>query len=310
MSSPTAASAAPAPFPRPLALALMCALATLFAANHVAARVAFDDGAGLLLAIVLRSGVAALALAVLVLMQRKSLRLPAGTGHWQLAVGLLVAVQSLCLYSAVARIPVVVALLLMNTMPIQLALLSWALGGPRPSGRAALIMGVILVGLVVVLDVPAWLGDPSAMGPGWLAGVGFGLAAAAAFAVALWITEHRLGEVGSTLRSLLTMLTVLVAMVAAGGLGLVPGGMALPQSLPGWMGLGLLALLYAVAFSTLFITVPRLDMARNAPAMNMEPVAALVLGYVVLGQALTPVQLVGGGIVVAGIVALGLSRQP
>jgi len=310
MSSPTAASAAPAPFPRPLALALMCALATLFAANHVAARVAFDDGAGLLLAIVLRSGVAALALAVLVLMQRKSLRLPVGTGHWQLAVGLLVAVQSLCLYSAVARIPVVVALLLMNTMPIQLALLSWALGGPRPSGRAALIMGVILVGLVVVLDVPAWLGDPSAMGPGWLAGVGFGLAAAAAFAVALWITEHRLGEVGSTLRSLLTMLTVLVAMVAAGGLGLVPGGMALPQSLPGWMGLGLLALLYAVAFSTLFITVPRLDMARNAPAMNMEPVAALVLGYVVLGQALTPVQLVGGGIVVAGIVALGLSRQP
>ena len=310
MSSPTAVSAAPAPFPRPLALALMCALATLFAANHVAARVAFDDGAGLLLAILLRSGVAALALAVLVLMQRKSLRLPVGTGHWQLAVGLLVAVQSLSLYSAVARIPVVVALLLMNTMPIQLALLSWALGGPRPSGRAALIMGVILVGLVVVLDVPAWLGDPLAMGPGWLAGVGFGLAAAAAFAVALWITEHRLGEVGSTLRSLLTMLTVLVAMVAAGGLGLVPGGMALPQSLPGWMGLGLLALLYAVAFSTLFITVPRLDMARNAPAMNMEPVAALVLGYVVLGQALTPVQLVGGGIVVAGIVALGLSRQP
>ena len=58
-----------------------------------------------------------------------------------------------------------------------------------------------------------------------------------------------------------------------------------------------------------FITVPRLDMARNAPAMNMEPVAALVLGYLVLGQALTPVQLVGGGIVLAGIVALGLSKR-
>ncbi|WP_416139956.1 EamA family transporter [Halomonas sp. HK25] len=309
MSTLSAASTAPAPFPRPLALALMCGMATLFAANHVAARVAFDAGAGLLLAIVLRSGVAALALAALVVLQRKSLRLPAGSGRWQLGVGLLVAVQSLCLYSAVARIPVVVALLLMNTLPLQLALLSWALGGPRPTARAALIMGVILVGLVVVLDVPAWLNNPAAMGPGWLAGVGFGLAAASAFACALWITEHRLAAVGSTLRSLLTMLTVLVAMVAAGALGLVPGGMALPQSLPGWTGLALLALFYAVAFSVLFITVPRLDMARNAPAMNMEPVAALVLGYVVLGQALSPVQLVGGGIVLAGILVLGLSKR-
>lgn len=309
MSSSPAVASTPAPFPRPLALALMCAMATLFAANHVAARVAFDDGAGLLLAIVLRSGVAAVALTALVLVQRKSWRLPEGSGRWQLAVGLLVAVQSLCLYSAVARIPVVVALLLMNTLPIQLALLSWALGGPRPTARAALIMGVILVGLVVVLDVPAWLGNPEAMGPDWLAGVAFGLAAASAFSCALWITEHRLGAVGSTLRSLLTMLTVLIAMIIAGGLGMIPGGMALPQSLPGWTGLGLLALLYAVAFSTLFITVPRLDMARNAPAMNMEPVAALVLGYVVLGQALSPVQLVGGGIVLAGILALGLSKR-
>jgi drug/metabolite transporter (DMT)-like permease len=287
----------------------MCGLATLFAANHVAARVAFDAGAGLLLAIVLRSGVAALALAALVVFQRKSWRLPAGSGRWQLAVGLLVAVQSLCLYSAVARIPVVVALLLMNTLPIQLALISWAMGGPRPTPRAALIMGVILVGLVVVLDLPAWLAEPEALGPGWFLGVALGLAAAFVFAWALWITEHRLAEVGSTLRSLLTMLTVLVAMVIAGGLGLVPGGMALPTSAAGLWGLAALGLFYGLAFSTLFITVPRLDMARNAPAMNIEPVAALVLGYLVLGQALTPVQLLGGGIVVAGVVALGLSRR-
>ncbi|MFP4263103.1 MAG: EamA family transporter, partial [Halomonas sp.] len=299
----------PAPFPRPLALLLMACLATLFAANHVSARVAFDDGAGLLLAILVRSGLATLALGVLVLARRKPLRLPAGSGRWQLAVGLLVTLQSLCLYSAVARIPVVVALLLMNTLPIQLALISWAMGGPRPTSRAALIMGVILVGLVVVLDVPAWLAEPEALGPAWFLGVALGLAAAFVFAWALWITEHRLAEVDSTLRSLLTMLTVLVAMLAAGGAGLVPGGMALPESTAGLWGLAALGLFYGLAFSTLFITVPRLDMARNAPAMNMEPVAALLLGYLVLGQALTPVQLVGGGIVVAGIVALGLSRR-
>ncbi|NAW11248.1 EamA family transporter [Halomonas sp. D1-1] len=294
---------------RPLAIMLLCSVATLFATNHVAARVAFDEGTGLLLAILVRSCVAVVVLGSLVLLQRKSLRLPAGTAGWQLLVGLLIVVQSLALYSAVARIPVVVALLLMNTAPIQLALLSWALGGPRPTLRAALVMGVILAGLVVVLDVPTWLADPAAMGPDWLLGVGLGLTAALVFAVAIWITEHRLAAVGSTLRSLLTMLTVLVSMLAAGAAGLVPGGMDLPQSAAGAWGLAALALCYGVAFSILFISVPRLDMARNAPAMNMEPVAALVLGYLVLGQTLSSVQLLGGGMVLAGIVMLGLSKQ-
>lgn len=295
--------------PRPLAIMLLCSVATLFATNHVAARVAFDEGTGLLLAILVRSSVAVVVLGTLVLLQRKSLRLPVGTAGWQLLVGLLVVVQSLSLYSAVARIPVVVALLLMNTLPIQLALISWAMGGSRPTPRAALIMGVILVGLVVVLDVPTWLADPAAMGSGWFLGIGLGLAAAFVFSWALWITEHRLAEVGSTLRSLLTMLTVLVSMLAAGAAGLVPGGMDLPQSPAGVWGLAALGLFYGVGFSILFISVPRLNMARNAPALNMEPVAALVLGYLILGQTLSPVQLMGGGMVLVGIVILGVSNK-
>lgn len=127
VTSPPATS-----FPRHLAVMLLMGVATMFAGNHVAARVAFDEGTGLLLAILLRSSLAFLILACLVVVQRKRLSLPAGTRPWQLLVGLLIALQSLCLYSAVARIPVVVALLLMNTFPIQLALLTWSLGGPRP----------------------------------------------------------------------------------------------------------------------------------------------------------------------------------
>lgn len=309
MSSPTAAEVTPAFFSRPLALLVLMGVATMFAGNHVAARVSFDDGTGLLLAIVVRSSVAVAVLGALVALQRKPLQLPPGSRYWQLLAGLLIAVQSLCLYSAVARIPVVMALLLMNTFPIQLALLTWLLGGPRPSGRAVLIMAIILAGLVVVLEVPTWLVSPQSMGPDWLAGIGFGLVSAAAYSGALWITQHRLSQVGSTLRSLLTMATVLLAIMLAGTLGLVPGGMALPASGAGWWSLGALAVLYGVAFSVLFICIPRLDMARNAPAMNAEPVAALVLGYLVLGQILTATQLAGGAMVLGGIVLLGFSRR-
>lgn len=295
--------------PRHIAIALLAAVATLFASNHVAARLAFDEGTGVLLAVLVRSATALAVLVALLVWQRKTLRFPPGAERWQLLAGLMVAIQSLCLYSAVARIPVVVALLLMNTFPIQLALLTWALGGPRPTLRAALIMAVILAGLVVVLDVPAWLTSPEALGPDWLPGIAFGLGAAAAFSVALWTTERHLAAVGSTLRSLLTMLTVLVLMVVAGALQLVPGGMALPASPVGWGALAALALFYSVAFSVLFISVPRLEMARNAPVMNVEPVASLLLGYLVLGQLLSGIQLIGGAIVLGGIVALSLSPR-
>lgn len=298
----------PTLLPRHLAIFLMMSVATMFAANHVSARLAFDNGAGLLLAVLMRSGVACLILLTLVVVQKKRLWLPPGTWPWQLAVGLLIAIQSVSLYSAVARLPVVIALLLVNTFPIQLALLSWALGGPRPSLRSCLIMGTILIGLLVVLDIPSWFGDANAMGSEWLVGIGFGLSAAFAFACALWVTEHRLAGVGSTLRSLLTMQTVFIAMIVGGLLGAVPGGMSLPDNSAGWTGLALLALLYGSAFSLLFIFVPRLDMARNAPVMNFEPVASLLLGYIVLGQMLSPSQLVGGAVVVGGIVVLSLSK--
>ncbi|WP_447895371.1 EamA family transporter [Vreelandella sp. GE22] len=296
------------PLPRHLAIMLLVTVASMFAANHVSARLAFDNGTGLLLAILTRSGVACLILITLVWVQRKSLWLPRGAWPWQLAVGLLITVQSLSLYSAVARLPVVVALLLVNTFPIQLALLSWALGGPRPTLRQCLIMGTILIGLLVVLDIPSWLATPQSMGPEWMAGIGFGLLAGFVFANALWITEHRLASVGSTLRTLLTMQTVFFAMVIGAVTGAVPGGMDLPGNGAGWTGLVLLALLYGTGFSTLFISVPRLDMARNAPVMNLEPVASLVFGYFVLGQMLGPVQLLGGAVVVGGIVVLSLSK--
>ncbi len=301
-------TSSPALLPRHIAIMLMMTVATMFAANHVSARLAFDNGTGLLLAVLMRSGVACLILLSLVILQKKRLWLPAGTWPWQLAVGLLITLQSVSLYSAVARLPVVIALLLVNTFPIQLALISWALGGPRPSLRSCLIMGTILIGLLVVLDIPSWVANADAMGPEWLAGIGFGLLAAFAFACALWVTEHRLSGVGSTLRSLLTMQTVFIAMIIGGFLGAIPGGMSQPDNSTGWIGLTLLALLYGSGFSILFIFVPRLDMARNAPVMNFEPVASLLIAYLVLGQMLSPSQLVGGAVVVGGIVVLSLSK--
>ena len=303
------AVAASAPlFPRKLAVALLALLACSFAGNHIAARMAFDDDTGVLLAILCRSGITFLVLASLVLWQRQPLSLPTGARRWQLLLGLLIATQSLCLYSAVARIPVALALLVGNTFPMLLALLTWALGGARPTGRTVLFMGLILCGLVLALDVPAHLGGNGEANPHWLLGVGLAFCAACVFACALWITDHKLAAVRGPVRSLLTLLIVFASMLVAGASGAMPSGLALPASGSGWAALASLVVLYGVAFTLLFVCVPRLNMAQNAPVMNVEPIATLLLGWALLDQQLSGVQLLGGAVVVCGIVLLTYRR--
>ncbi|WP_326538566.1 DMT family transporter [Pseudorhodoferax sp.] len=301
----------PALLPRSTALLLLSLVACCFAGNHVAARLAFDDGAGVLTAVLCRAGTALLVLGALVAWRREPLALPAGRRRWQLLLGLLIAVQSLCLYSAVARIPVALALLLGNTFPVLLALLNWATGGPAPTRRACLVMGIVLAGLGLALNLPARLEEArsSTSGIAWGAGVAFALAAASVFACALWVTDRKLAALPGTVRSFYTMLIVCSSLAVAGSAGVVPGGLAWPRHGAGWAGLAVLMLLYTAGFTLLFVTVPRLDMARNAPMMNVEPIATLFIAWAVLGQWLAPIQLVGTLVVLAGIVLLSRDRR-
>ncbi|WAE52258.1 EamA family transporter [Stutzerimonas frequens] len=296
------------PFPRHTSVLILAALASAFAANHIAARIAFDHDTGLLLAVLCRAGVTMLALATLVFWRRESLQLSPATWRWQVLLGLLIAVQSICIYSAVARIPVGLALLVVNLSPILLALLTWLLGGPRPTRQTLAVMGLILFGLVLVLDVPARLVSSEAPDGQWVAGILFSLTAAAVFAVALWVTEHKLSQMAGSVRSMLTLIVVFLASAALGSSSLIPGGLGLPSASAGWIALACLVLLYGAAFSTLFICMPRLNIARNAPVMNMEPVAGMLLGWLVLGQLLGPLQVLGSLIVVGGIVLLAYRR--
>ena len=62
------------------------------------------------------------------------------------------------------------------------------------------------------------------------------------------------------------------------------------------------------AFTVMFVLLPRLGVAANSPILNTEPVAALVMAWALLGQTIAPLQLLGCGVVVLAVVALGLRR--
>lgn len=296
-------------FPRGMAVLLLVGLACAFAGNHIAARIAFDDGAGLLIAILCRSGATSLALGALVLARRKRPCLSADVLKWQLLAGLLLGLQSLFIFSAVARIPVGLALLLTNLSPILLALLTAIFGGPTPSRQVLVLMAAIFSGLLLALNIPVIVGGQAPIDSRWLEGVLFGLGSALSFAMVLWITEHRLASMDGTVRSMMSTALVCMCAIAVGATGVFPTGISLPASTGGWFALSVMVVLYGTAFSGLFILMPRLNMARNAPVMNAEPVAGLVLGWLILGQHLTLVQLIGGSLVVGGIVLLAYQRH-
>jgi drug/metabolite transporter (DMT)-like permease len=87
------------------------------------------------------------------------------------------------------------------------------------------------------------------------------------------------------------------------------GGFHLPTAPAGWAGLATLTCLYGTAFTIMFTVLPRLGVVGNSAIMNVEPVFALVLAWLLLGQAIAPVQVAGALLVVGAVVALGLRRR-
>ena len=289
------------------AFATLLLIALMMGANHVAARIAFNHGVDVATAVVVRSTVTALVIVLILSVQQVRVRFGARERRFLPLIGLLIGVQSLCLYSSVARLPVALALLAFNTYPIWAAVWSALLYRRRPEAAMLWAMPVILFGLALALDV---LGAASGLGAAgqWSrigAGVAFALAAAATFGLALVLTQHEAAAVDARVRTATTMgLAAVVALTAVGA----QGGFHLPTAPAGWGGLAALTFLYGTAFTIMFTVLPRLGVVGNSAIMNVEPVFALVLAWAVLGQAIAPVQVVGALVVVGAVMALGLRK--
>ena len=290
------------------AFATLLLIALMMGANHVAARIAFNNGVDVATAVVFRSTVTAIVIVCLLAAQGVRVRFTARHKRMLPLIGLLIGVQSLCLYSAVARLPVALALLAFNTYPIWTALWSWVVYQQPPEKPLLIAMPIILVGLALALDVFGAASGLGAQGQ-WArigAGVAFALAAAGTFGLALVITQHEAADVDGRVRTATTMgMAALVALT----LVLSQGGFHLPQAPAGWGGLLTLTVLYGTAFTILFTVLPRLGVVGNSAIMNVEPVFALVLAWLILGQTIAPIQVLGALVVVGAVMMLGMRKR-
>jgi drug/metabolite transporter (DMT)-like permease len=290
--------------PQGLAILILLGIATTFGSNHVAARLAFDHGASVPTAVGVRSGTTALVLLALLRLQNVPVAMSRGTLARALFVGLLVALQSFCLYSAVARIPVALALLCFSSCPVLYVLISWIAGKDRPPRVALFAAPIALVGLALALDVHfgAIQGRIAEIG----AGASFAFAAALCFAFVMYFNVHWLKALDGRLRTFIMMGVTATVVLSAGAL---THGLALPGDGKGWLGLALLTVLYGSAITVLFMVLPRIEGTAATIGLNFEPIAVLALAWVFLGQAVKPLQIVGAFLVVGAIVWLGAARR-
>ena len=102
----------------------------------------------------------------------------------------------------------------------------------------------------------------------------------------------------------MTAVTATIVLVA----GAATRKLQLPADGTGWMGLALLTVFYGIAMSSLFFVLPRLS-AASTVALNFEPIAALVLAWIFLGQTIGPLQIAGAFLTVGAIAWLGISKK-
>jgi drug/metabolite transporter (DMT)-like permease len=218
-----------------------------------------------------------------------------------LALGILMATQAWLLLTAIGRIPIGLAILTLYIYPILMALGAYATGEERPS--AVLMAGLVVAfaGLALALDVMGGSIDPIGIGCAALGALVFTIAAIASAPIIRRCND------ASTVTYWMHIASLPIFAAAA----FVDGAFPLPGSTGGWAAFLGVALFYTVAMVTFFAAMVRIGAVRTGLVMNLEPILALTFGYLVFGQALTPIQLVGVALVLLGVSAVRLQRgQP
>ena len=289
--------------PPRLGIVILIIVASCFASNHFSARIAFDHGASVAAAVAVRASSTALFLVFVLKILRIPFVLPAGTRRWALLAGALIAVQSYCLYSAVAIIPPALALLVFQTSPMLYVLLTWAFGKQPPRAAALAPMALALAGLALALDIRT-----DQLAARWSEigiGVSWAFASGVSMAFVYFLNGNALAALDGRLRTfVMTAVTATIVVVAAGA----AGALRLPADAVGAAGLVSLTIFYCTAMIGLFAVLPRVAPSATV-ALNFEPIALLGLTWVFLDQRVSALQLAGAFLTVGAITWLGSMKR-
>lgn len=213
-------------------------------------------------------------------------------------LGLLACAQTVSLQIAVLNLPVAVAILFFYTFPFFTGIGSALIGDERLSLKLAVALVAAFAGLALVVGVE--FGEVSVVG------LAASLAASLFFTLTLIMTPKLAPELSPPMRTFFMMsLAAAILLVVLS----TTGGYGFPNSGRGWAAFSAFALLYGLGINGLFMLLPKLGATQTAVALNLEPVMVAVIGFFVVGEVLSGVQMVGALVVVGAVIGYQLSAR-
>jgi len=280
-----------------LALAVIGALG--FGVMITASRLTYDAGSNPVTLICARAGVPAVLLGIVMLLRGTSFAIVPGART--AVVGVILGQLGITIgyLSAVAFIPVSLAVLVFYAYPILVAAALALTRHSRVGWRAALAFAAAFAGLSLAL-APSFSGlDPR--------GLAFALCATVAGALLL-LAADRLPPAQSLVP--ICFYANLATLGLAVPYALLSGSLAAPQTALGWCSLTFVCLAYLAAFFAMIGAVRHAGPLRTALVFNLEPVIAILSAIAVLGEALSAAQLLGVGLVFAALTLATLAERP
>jgi drug/metabolite transporter (DMT)-like permease len=274
--------------------------AAAFGAMAVLGKLAYDEGATVGTLLSVRFVLAAALFWALVLASGAADELRALRGRdigTALALGAgAYALQAGCFFAALARVDASLLSLLLYTFPAMVAVAAIVLGRERANARRFAALALASCGLVLVL-ASAEAGALDALG------AALALSAAVIYTTYILVSEDVAGRIRPSLLSALVCTGAAVSLTL--GSALVGNLRPDEVSAAGWGWLAGIAVVSTVAAVSLFFAgLRRVGPTTASVLSTVEPVVTVLLAFIVFGELLGTLQLIGGALVIAAVLVL------
>ena len=233
------------------------------------------------------------------------------------AYGLVpVAGAQLCFYSAVAHLPVAVALLLEYTAPILVVGWVWLTRKQAPTALTVVGVALAIAGVTLVLNIFSPMTHGATIEP---VGIAWALGAAVC-AACYFVMSDKVTADGSGLNSITlaagSLIVAAITVALLGASGVMPlrftandamfAGVTVPWQVPvALMGIVATAVAYTLGISA----VARLRPSFASLVGLAEVLFAVLAAWLLLGERISAVQMLGGAVVLCGLALARPTRR-
>src|SRR6266571_5910756 len=282
---------------RRFGLVLIIISAASFGVMPIFARLAYNAGAEPITVLFLRFTIAAVVMNLIMILRRTAY--PRGLVLLELILlGAIAYVgESLAYFLALKMASAGLVALLLYIYPALVTALSAVFLKEHLTRVKIVALFIALSGTALTLRIS---------GGGSLMGILLGIAAAVDYAIYILLGSRivrRSGPMAST--------TVIITSTAGVYVGIVAThGTTYPTTSTGWIAIIAIALISTVlAFVTFFAGLKRIGPTTTSTLSTFEPIVAVVLAAIVLGETISPMQILGGILILAAVVLLARSDK-